>query len=291
VLCAVLAGSLAAGSAQAQLEENLTSLTGDQTQGYLGPLATGLSACLNSGIFKSGDVPVAGVNVTLDVKASYIGFSDESRVYTTPAVAGYPSTEAPTVVGDTHSVSVDHETLGSAAQFQYPGGFDMEHFGVAVPQLTVGSVLGTRAMVRWISLSLGDEDLGDLSLFGIGAQHSISQYLPGIPVDLAAGFMWQTFKIGDGTVDASATTFNVTGSKTLGPGPVTLVPYVGMGLDSFNMDAEYDTGDETLKVEFDRQNDFHFTLGAGLNLPVVKVHAEYNVAAENGFAGGLSFGI
>ena len=57
-LCVVLAGSWAAGPAHAQLEENLTSLTGDQTQGYLGPLATGLSAALNSGIFKSGDPAV-----------------------------------------------------------------------------------------------------------------------------------------------------------------------------------------------------------------------------------------
>jgi hypothetical protein len=288
-----LAGLLMAGPARAQLEDNLTSLSDEQVQGYLGPLVTGLSACLNSGIFKSGNVPTTGFNLTVDIKAAYMSFSDEDRVFTTPALPGYPSTQAPTVVGDEGSVAVDHETLGSSAQFVYPGGFDMAHFGVAVPQVTIGSVLGTRAMFRYISLSLGDEgeDLGDFEMLGIGGQHSVSQYLPGIPVDVAVGAMWQTFKIGDGIVDASALALNVTGSRKFGA-VVSFEPYVGVGLDTFNMDAKYETNNgEEIKVEFDRQSDPHVTLGAGINLPVIKIHGEFDIAAQTGFAGGLSFGI
>jgi hypothetical protein len=197
--------------------------------------------------------------------------------------------DAPTVIGDTQSVTADHQTVGGLT-FAYPGGFDMEHFGVAVPQLTIGNVLGTRAMVRYISLSFGDEDLGDLNFFGIGAQHSVSQYLPGFPVDLAVGLMWQSLELGDGIVDASALATNVTGSRRFGTA-VSLEPYVGLGLDSFTMDAKYDAGDEEIKAEFDRESDFHFTVGTGLNFPGVKLHAEYSVAAVNGFAGGISFGI
>jgi hypothetical protein len=288
VACAV--GVLVAAPAHALLEDNLSSLSEEQTVGYLSPLASGLSGSLNSGIFRSGHVPPSGLSLTLDVKAAYMSFSDDDRIWTTPAAGGYESVEAPTVIGDTQSVSADHQTVGGL-QFTYPGGFDMSNFGVAVPQVTIGNVLGTRAMVRYISLSLGDEDVGDLKFFGIGGQHSISQYLPGVPVDLAFGIMYQSLELGDGVVDASALALNVTGSKRLGEGAVSLEPYLGVGLDSFSMDAKYDSGDDEINAEFDRANDGHLTLGTGVNLPGVKIHAEYSVAAVNGFAGGISFGI
>jgi hypothetical protein len=282
--------SLGATTASAQLEANLSSLTGDQAQGYLGPIATGLSAAMNSGIFRNGRVPVAGLNLTVDLEASRISFSDDDRVYATPEGGAFPSIDVPTVIGDTHAVPSD---APSGASFIYPGGFDLDAFGLAVPQLTIGNVAGTRAIVRYISLSLGDEDeLGDFKLFGIGGQHSLNQYLTALPFDAAVGLMWQNFQIGSDIVDATATAFNVTGSKKFGMA-VSVEPYVGLGLDSFTMTSEYTTTstDETLKVEFDRQNDFHFTLGTGINFPGVKLHGELNVAAATGFAGGLSFGI
>jgi hypothetical protein len=124
----------------------------------------------------------------------------------------------------------------------------------------------------------------------LGGQHSISRYFPGIPVDLAAGVMWQRFTIGkDDVVEAKALAFNVTGSKKFGM-VVSLEPYVGVGIDSFEMEANYNSDGETIKVDFDRENDLHLTVGSSLNLPIVKVHGEFNVAAENGFAVGLSFG-
>lgn len=290
LLGVALAAAMAAGPAHALLEDNLSSLTSDQTEGYLGPLARGLSGSLNSGIFRSGDVPLAGVSLSLDIRGAYVSFSDDDRVFDTPAIPGYSSTEAPTVIGDVDAVTVNHESV-PGLQFTYPGGFDMGNFAAAVPQLTIGNILGTRAMIRWLSLSLGDEDLGDFSFFGLGGQHSISQYLPGLPVDLAVGVMWQKFSIGDDVVDASALAFNVTGSRRFGTG-VTVEPFVGLGLDSFRMDATYDTDDdESISVEFDRENDVHLALGAGLNLPGVKVHAGYDIAATNGFSGGISFGI
>jgi hypothetical protein len=57
------------------------------------------------------------------------------------------------------------------------------------------------------------------------------------------------------------------------------------------MDAKYDSGDVQITAEFDRANDLHLTIGSGVNVPGVKLHAEYSIAAVNGFAGGISFGI
>lgn len=284
-----LAGiALMATSAHAQIEANLSSLEGDNAKGYLSPLATGLSSGLNSGIFRSGNVPVSGFNFGLEVKALLANFSDESRVYTTAETPGFASTEAPTLIGDTGGVT---QSGTGGATVGYPGGFDMDRFAFAAPQLTFGSYMGTRAIVRFISVELGDSDLGDLSLFGIGAQHSISQYFKDLPVDVAAGLMYQKFKLGTDTVKADALAFNVTGSKAFG-GAVSFEPYLGLGYDSLKMEAEYENSSlsETLNVDFDRQNDFHLSVGAGLNFPVIRLHAEFTKAAETGFAGGVSFG-
>ena len=281
---------LVAAPATAQLEANLSALTGPEAKGYLGPMATGLSATMGSAIFRSGHVPTVGFNFLVDLNAIQIGWGDDAKTYQTPERPGYASVTAPTVVGSTQSVVVNHDTLGPSAQFAYPGGFDFSKFAVAVPQLTIGNVLGTRAIVRYISVSLGDEDLGDLKFFGLGGQHSISRYFPGLPVDVAAGAMWQKFDIGEDVIKSESVNLNLTGSKAFGVG-ISFVPYVGLGLDMFKMEANYESGSENVTVDFDRSNDFRFTLGAGLNLPVVKLFAEFNAAAENGFSGGLSLGI
>lgn len=92
----------------------------------------------------------------------------------------------PTVIGDTEAVLRPGE---AGTQHYFSGGFDIDDFSIAVPQLTIGNLLGTRITARWIAVKLGDEseDLGDLELLGLGAQHSITQYIPDLPVDLAVG--------------------------------------------------------------------------------------------------------
>ncbi|GJM44585.1 MAG: hypothetical protein DHS20C21_14270 [Gemmatimonadota bacterium] len=292
-LAMVLGAGLAATPASAQLETTLESLSGEFAQGYLGPLADGMSGSMNSGIFRNGDVPFAGLNLTLDLKAVVVGFSDDHQTYTAE-VEDFGSGEVPTVVGSLEPGSL---TGPGGATLPFPGGFDLEHFGIAVPQLTVGSVYGTRAIIRYISLSLGDEDddLGEFSYWGIGGQHSVSRYLPGLPVDVAAGLMYQKFNIGkDDLVTAKALAFNLTGSKKFGM-VVSVEPYVGIGVDSFEMDAQYtfdnDGTEEEIALTFDRQNDFHGTIGVSLNVPGVKLHGELNKAAASGYAVGLSFGI
>jgi len=295
VAAAVLATALPAA---AQLEDTLSQLTGEQSQGYLAPLADGLSATMNSNIFRSGDVPFAGLNVTVDLKAVVVSFSDADRVYTTPDIPGFGSTQAPTVIGETQPGASATVTGPGGATYSYPGGFDLKHVGIVVPQLTIGSVAGTRAIVRFVSVSIGDadEDLGDFQFWGVGGQHSISRYLPGLPIDVAAGAMVQGFTIGkDDLVKASAFALNVTGSKKFGV-VVSVEPYVGVGIDSFKMDSRYEfdlgSGDVLpVEVKFDRQTDFHGTLGASVNLPGIKLNGELNLAAVNGFAVGLSFGI
>jgi len=280
-----------AGPALAQLETNLGGPAEANAEGYLKPLPTGLSATMNSSIFRTGRVPVEGFNLKFGLVAMSAKFDDADRTYTPTDPPGFASdgtAEVPTVIGDLASVGVAGTTPGT--MLYYPGGFDIEFFEIAAPEVWIGSVMGTRAMVRFLSMDIGDADIGSFKLFGIGVQHSISQYFSNPAVDLAAGVFYQTFDIGD-IVQSTALHFNVTGSKLV---KSFLEPYVGVGYDSFTMDAEYtydfEDTQETIKANFDTESNIHLTVGCNLLLSILNIYAEYNIAAANGAALGISFG-
>jgi hypothetical protein len=294
LVLALLLASAAAAPAAADLNDKLGALTGDNARGYLGPLPKALSATINSAVFQSGKVPRTGVEFSIGIHVMGASFGDKDRTFTPTDPPGFQSTTptpVPTIIGGSESVAVPGQ--GGTA-LNYPGGLDTKSFTFGAPQLTIGSVFGTRAVVRWISLKLGDSDLGKLQLFGIGGQHSISQYVPGLPADVAVGVFYQTFKIGDGILDTKAFHADVTASRMLGGhGLAKLEPYVGLGFDTFKMDVSYtsttDPGDH-IGISMDNQTNVHFTLGAQLLLPGVKLHGEFNAAANTGAAIGLSFG-
>src|SRR5205085_12029337 len=126
----------------------------------------------------------------------------------------------------------------------------LSEFALAVPQLSIGSIAGTRAVVRYIALDVGDNEIGNFSLFGIGAQHSISQYVKLLPVDLAVGAFYQQLEIGDNDlVKVSTFAVNATGSKRFG----MFEPYAGVGLDNLSMEANYTDSNtnQSVHVEFD----------------------------------------
>ncbi len=287
---AVLVGVLLVASpAFAQLESNLSTLDGPNAEGYLSPVPSALSASLNSAIFRSGHVPRAGFTLMVEAKAMLVEFDEDDRAYTPVPVEGFEDVDAPTVIGDTGGATSNGP---GGTVIEYPGGFDLEKMALAAPQLTIGAVAGTQAIIRWIAYDISDSDFDDFELWGAGVQHSISQWFPGFPVDLAAGFMYQEFNVDEETIDAKTWTLNVTGSKRFGAG-VYFEPYAGLGYDSLEMTSNYTNTSlsEDIEVEFETQNDLHVAFGAGVGLPGVKLHAEYTIAAENAFAGGISFGI
>src|SRR5262245_65079541 len=276
--------------AAAQLADNLGALSGENSKKYLGPLPDALSGTMNSAIFTSGNVPKVGINFNIGVKVMGVSFSDDDRLFTPTDPPGFtsvaPIQKVPTVIGDPNAVSQDGQ--GGATQY-YPGGFDIDQFAFAAPQLTVGSIMGTRAVVRWFAHDFAaDNFIEKISFFGIGAQHSISQYLPTLPVDLAAGVFYQSFKINDRLLDIKTVHLDVTGSRIFG----LVQPYGALGLDTFKMDADYEDSNNPgthIAVDFDRTTHVHLTAGVLANFPIVKPHGEANLAATNGVAVGLCF--
>ena len=67
---------------------------------------------------------------------------------------------------------------------------------MGTPQLTVGNVFGTEAIVRY-AVAPSVREFPKSSLFGYGLRHSISQYLPMLPFDATVGAFRQDLRIGD----------------------------------------------------------------------------------------------
>jgi len=288
---AVLATVLLAGASpvSAQLEDNLSAYS--DPEGYLKPLQEAFGQALNSNLFTTAAIPRQGLTARLEIKAMSVFFGDSDKTFTATTGGDFTpvqEVEAPTVVGSEQSVAVSGD---GGTQYVFPGGFDLSSLTVGVPQLTVGGIMGSEVAVRYIAFDTGDAEIGDINLFGIGARHSISQYLVGFPVDLAAGLYYQTFKLGDDLIDAKAFTIGAQASRSFGP----LIAYGGLSYDTFSMDAQYTdkSGTESLEVDvsLDSANTLHLTAGAALSLGgIVHLNLGADIANMTGVAAGLGFG-
>lgn len=292
-LAAVLA---AAGSpAAAQIGDQLSAYTGENAEGYLKPLVDAIGTDLNGGLFHTARIPVSGFHISLETPVVAVLFADEDVTFEAVTEGDFSpeqTVDAPTIIGSGEALIVPGD---EATSFAFPGGFDLNSFALAVPQLRIGSYMGTEALVRYIAINTGDVEIGNISLMGFGLRHNINQYFgPEFPVDLAGGFFWQSFKLGDGLLEANAMSFGVQASKRYGT-TAAIEPYMGVSLDSFGMDVSYESESsgepEQVDFSFESETSARLTLGLSMSYSVVNANAEYTVAGQSGFSFGLSFGM
>ena len=72
-----------------------------------------------------------------------------------------------------------------------PPGVDMSTLIAAVPQLEIGSLWGTEALIRFIPPVEFDPNVGKFMFWGFGLKHSISQYFPERWFDAAVQAVYQ----------------------------------------------------------------------------------------------------
>lgn len=283
--------SSAAAPALAQLEDNLSAYADETAKGYLMPLQEAFGQALNSNFYTSAHIPRTGLRFRVEIRAMSVLFKNADDTFTAATGGDFepPQTvEAPTVVGSGQSVSV---TGDGGTEFVFPGGFDLSSFTIGVPQITVGSLAGTEASARWIAFDTGDSEIGNVSLFGIGLRHSLSQYLVVPPLDLAAGVYYQKLKVGDDLIDAKAFSVGVQGSRSFG----MLAPYAGLSFDTFAMNADYTatvgSESERIHLELDTRKTLHLSAGLGLDLGLVHLNVGGDLADRVGVNAGLAVGL
>ena len=277
----------------AELSEQLKSYTGRNASGYFEPLVDAFGADLYAGLYHTACVPEDGLHVSLEVVFMSAPFSEADRTFTAVTESGFrpeTSAEVPTVIGSRRAVRVEGD---AGTSFYFPGGFDLSSFQFAIPQLRLGALWGTEAVIRLGLLSTGGTRLGEMRLYGFGVRHSVSRYIDDFPVDVAVGGIWQRFSLGKNErggdlVSASAWTVGLQASKRYS----WLEPYVGVSYDDFGLDLSYegDTPDDTIDMSLDSGDHYHMTLGLSVNVLFAVVHGEYNIGGHNAFALGLALG-
>ena len=245
-------------------------------------------------LFRSNTAEVGDLGFHLRVSVVGMGtlIGDAEKTYEALPPAPFPQTpvQTATVFGNTGT------TVNGPGGLQYQfqnGQVKASIIPFAAPQLTIGNIFGTEAILRYAPIP----EIGDfpkVTLFGIGARHSISRYLPGSPVDLSAGLFYQSLTVGD-IIDANTFNFGAQASKSFSIATL----YGGLQYESSSMKVTYTyTGppipgqpsNPTIALDFNGENKFRGTVGLGLNLVILHLNADISVGKVTAVSAGIGFG-
>ena len=302
---------------------SLTVLAEENAALYISPISTGLGSTLNSGFHQTASTHgLLGFDIGLRVMAALPpaeadffqpvlpgSVTFQSVAYSQPyEVAGVGMT--PTAVGDGAGAILQprvgssfHTALLAAGedpadyQVQFPEGINIPAVPFVVVQGSVGVGFGTDITLRYLPSFNVHDDVGEISAFGYGLKHSLTQWLPTPPlIDVAVTAGWQDLSMGE-YLDASASSIGLIGS--VGAGPVTLYSMirreqatVDVSYTAENLDGNLGLPIDGVQIAFTNEMPSQTLFGAGVTLNIVGVElsgeyslAEYNtVAAKIGFS-------
>ncbi len=292
VACIVMLGVLMTAQqslAQSDLENILKQANKINVTGYAQPLADLFGANIHSGYYHSAAISKAGLFLRLDVIGMGSPVSDDHKTYdlTLPQSFAQRTMKAPTAFGPKATLVTDPQT-----GFQYKpsdGVIDASMFPLAVPQLTIGNVFGTQAVVRFIATpTLKGNSFPKSTLWGAGIRHSISQYFENPAIDIAVSGFYSQYTMGD-IIDLNGYSAGAQVSKDLSP----LVIYGGAAWEKSTMNIAYTpegAGNPAVDVDLEGDNTFRFTAGAALEIGPLKFFTDANFGAVTAFSGGLGLG-
>ena len=270
------------------LDQLISKYTQENGKKYMQPLADGLGANFNSGLFHSAGIRKMGFQLYFGIATTTAFVADKSKVFTAVPEGFFEPknpVEVPTLFGASQNVIVNGN---GGTQYAFPGGLNLKMFPLAMPQLTIGSVFGTDLTLRYLAIDINDE-IGKVNLLGWGLRHSISQYFTKLPVELAAGVYNQYFDIGD-IVSAKCWLFNVQASYRVS----ILTFYGALGYEKSELDIEYtyiNEGEEsTQKFNLKGSNNARLTAGVTFNFGFLKLNTDYSLANQGVLTVGLGLG-
>ena len=177
---------------------------------------------------------------------------------------------------------------------------DLPILPTGVPQVTLGTVMGTQVMVRYLP-SIDLNELGKFTFAGFGIIHNPAAWFPNpFPVDLGIGFFTQKLKIGT-IIESTATQYGIFVSKTIGA-IVSLTPYAGFTMETskttLNYNYNYSTvvngavvnASDKISLDLEGENSSAFMIGATIKLAVLNLNVDYKMAKYNTLSAGVSFG-
>ncbi|PTL99132.1 MAG: hypothetical protein DA407_17025 [Bacteroidetes bacterium] len=309
-------------------------------QNYVNPVMKGLMYDMNGGWYTTAKTHKKfGFDITINANAAFVPSSDQMFGFV-PSDYSYLTlpngeSELPTIMSENDietavDVMIDNgDGTYNVASFEMPGGItgDLPVNAVPAPmvQLGLGLPLNTDIKLRLVPNLNFDEDV-EASLFGLGLQHDLMQYLgplEKLPLNLSilAAFtnMEVTYNIADedsgddieitnGQGQFKMNTWTVQALASLDFKIITL--YGGLGYNNGNATTkikgtytvDYDVEDENglpigtasetvtdpINLDFEA-NGVRATLGARLNIGFFKIFADYTLQEYNTASAGIAF--
>jgi hypothetical protein len=296
------------------LNQALSAVTGQYADSYVQPVTDAFGAGMNSALFRTADAGggiVPKVDIYVGVSATGALMASSNRQFTPMSeqiqLSGrafetvYTGGTVPTAFGSTDTPSTEvrfrdvetdqllRDDQGNIVSLPLPpGAVDTPVAPLLIPQLGVGTFFGTDVMTRYLP-ETRLQGYGTVGVFGIGIRHSISQYIPMSPVDIAVQGAYNSISLKDqnlegDVVDASGYAFNVQVSKSLPVLPVQF--YGGLQYETFSSEYAYtysrpEVGDLSFTLDQDATNSVRALAGVTVTLAVVRVNADYSLSAND----------
>lgn len=275
------------------LENRINKYVSDFGKGYSQPVVEALGLMMNNGWVSvksmkdlfSADIGIATVFVP-------VTSTDKSFIIASP----YDNTlqSVSTAVGSSTETLINGAPPGATPN-TYPKGFNLGIIPVFMPQFSIGNLVNTRLTLRALP-KFKTGDLGFISLFGVGLQHTISEdFKKPLPLDFGILGAYETLELGD---IISANSF--TGSAIVSKRVWKINFYSLLGYDYSNMKFKYTTtyfdptiqNTKTTTASFESQgkNGFKLCLGGTAETRFARFNLGMNLMPKFCFDLGLSVG-
>lgn len=315
----------------AGIQEKLEKFGVDNGKGYIKPFVNAYGTNFNSGLYNTAKVlkPFRfGLNINMML--AFVPVEDKTFMPTRPDLIitdtdgnpilynneeihlyEVPTDETATVFGKDGGDIVHNSLLNNSAllaalglsqsdvdalDISLPNGANLPAVPLIVPQFHLGLPAGNELMIRGFPKYEISKDIGDVGFWGIGLKHSVSQYIPLVPIDIAVQGVYQTLYVGD-IIELNNLSFNAEISKKL----LMWTLYGGLGFEQTKLKAEYETEimvynqdsnafvSEPLDIDFeiDGDNNFRTTFGIRYSLLLLKLYADYTISKYNVFNAGI----
>lgn len=251
--------------------------------GYLKPINDIYSASIHSGVFPR--YSEKGFHFKLGFHGTRITISDKMRTFDgmTSGLDNNIGAAVPTIVGNREATSV---TDDRGLNYTFPGGLDLVSLTVAVPELYIGTLLGTDFYARYAQVPLLGS-LGDMTLMGGGIRHDFGRYFFPEYVKWYISYSYHQSETSKGFTSENHYAMSQFGFKLNRIGIYGLAGY-----ELNNMKYNYtNDGGEAITLELNETSPFRFGGGLNLSYKFFDLYGEYTLSDPVNIVFGFSIGI
>ena len=281
-------------SSSQDLENRINKFKSDFGNGYSQPLIEALGLNMNNGWVSVKSMKDL-FSIDFGISAVFVPVPNSDKTFLIQSP--YDPTkiqEVSTAVGSSNQTPIAGAPPG-ADPANFPKGFDLGIIPVVMPQASVGNLFNTRLTLRALP-KIKINDIGYLSLWGVGLQHNISaDLLIPMPVDFGILGSYENLKLGD-VATSDAYTISAIVSKRVWK----INFYSLLGYDyskfKFNYSSTYYDSDinafRTTSIAFNSEgkNGFKLSVGGTAETRFARFNAGMNFLPKFCFDLGLSVG-